>query len=196
MDDSLLHLIDSAFKDVESICRLEISKYFDSLDYQEKREYDIVPFQPVLPSSDEEVEEHIIAHIDIYAIETEENTDDLKDELIEYCERIKLTVDSSLPLKDFKVAMRTALHQLSKQELLEAGIFGHPVSEQEALNNKEKLLSGFLISIQQAAFEQLLIELGKFDPAASTWNHHAISGRFPKLVGLVKDHFARRHHLN
>jgi len=196
MDNSLLHLIDSAFKDVESICRREISKYFDSLDYQEKREYNIVPFQPVVPGSDEEVEEHIMSHINIYADETEENADDLKNELVEYCERIKLSVDSSLPLKGFKAAMRTALLQLSKQELLDVGIFGYSISEQEALKNKENIISEFLISIREAAFEQILIELGKFDPAASPWNHHAISGKFPELVGLVKEHFARRHHLN
>lgn len=196
MDDSFLNLIDPAFKNVEHTCRVEVSKYFDSLSYQQKREFDIVEFQPVVPGSAGEVEECISARIDIYEVETAENSEDIKQELIQYCESVKLDLDVSLSLKDFKSAMRNALRQLSAHKLLEIGIFGYPVGEEEAIHKKEELVSWYLMSIKQAAYEQLLHEMGKSDPEVPKWNHQEISGKFPALVCLIKENVSRRNLLN
>lgn len=196
MDNIYLELIDPAFKNVKHICRLELTTYFEGLSYNEKRDFGIVDFQPVVPRNAEEVEEAISGHIDIYAVETPENAEEMKQELIQYCERINLNLDVNLPLIEFKTAMRNALHRLSNDKLLEVGIFGYPVSEEDVVQKKEELISWYLMALKQAAYEELLIEMGKGDPEVSNWNHQEISSKFPSLVHLIKENVSRRNLLN
>ena len=196
MDNNILKHFNAALLDVEAICRREISNYLESLNYASKRDYDIVHFEPTIPDTEDDIEDAINAHIDIYAGESLENFEDLKHELIDYCKKIDLTIDPDLPLYKFKEEMRIALHKLSRYEMLKIGLFGHPVSIEEAAKQKEQLISLFLMSIERGALESLLHTIGKPDLIPLDTNHQQISNKFPKLVALIKEKYLQYHTLN
>ncbi len=92
--------------------------------------------------------------------------------------------------------MRSALESMSNEQLLEAGVFGRQLTPQEIAEIRETVISGFLISIKQAAYDQALIELKRMDLVSTDFNYSFVADKFPLLISRVKDNILRRNLLN
>jgi len=92
--------------------------------------------------------------------------------------------------------MRSALESRSNDQLLAAGVFGRLLTLEEMDETREMVISGYLLSIKQAAIDQALIELKRIDLVTTDFNYSVIADKFPLLVSRVKENILRRNLLN
>lgn len=190
-----INLIDPAYVDVKLKIREGIKAYLDNLSEEEKREYGISLFKPVIPPTKEQINDFIRGWVELYEPTSRKEQNELKAELIEHCQSFGLEINQKLPLAEFQSAMRQALEQTPGEHLLEVGVFGVEVTQTEVDQTREMMISSYTTSIQQAAYDELLSEIGKKDDSASD-NYKVVSDMFPELVQLVKDNLKRRNLLN
>jgi hypothetical protein len=196
MNIDILSLIDPAFENIKEVCRAQIIQYLDSLPFNEKLEMLIASKPPKIPKTQEEVQQYIEGCIQLYDATMPEEQEELKLELIDICNSFGIVVDPGLPLEKFQLAMRSELERKSNAVLLDIGVFGRELTQEEIEVNKEMVVSGYMLSIQQAGIDQALIQLGKVDLVSSDFNYSIIADKFPMLVSRVKENILNRNLLN
>lgn len=196
MDINELGLIDPAFRNIEQYCREQIEKYLEALPEQEKADMLIVIVKPVIPATIEEVHNHINWRIELYDPQTPTEEEELKSELIECCRFYGITIDENLPLRQFQNDMRSELQKLSNEKLLEIGVFGIELTQEDIERNRELVISGYIQHIQQAAYDQALVQLGQIDRISKDSNYSFVADKFPLLVNMVKENLLNRNYLN
>lgn len=188
--------IDPAYRDMELKCRNEITAYLESLSEEKKRDFGIAIWVPSIPADRGQVLDYIAGWVQLYEAGNMQEEEDLKAELIEVCEKFALPVNSALPLAAFQQSMKAMLEELPEQQLLELGVFGSEITEEQAKQTKEIIINSYINHLQQAAYDQILIDLGKLTAAQLTGNYQLVAGIFPELVQLLKENLMRRNLLN
>jgi len=109
-----------------------IKESLDSMPQQEKEERFIVPFTPSIPETEEEIKACIDGTVEVFAEDTEYTEEELRVELVDIINYKSLDIDTSLPARQLQEELRAKLESMSNEELLEAGIFGPTITQEEA----------------------------------------------------------------
>ncbi|PSR56091.1 hypothetical protein AHMF7605_22595 [Adhaeribacter arboris] len=118
---------------LEAILRLRnlIQESVDNLPLHEKQKRGFVPFTPTLPENDEQARQKIEDYLQPF-LAVPYTDRDLRTHFLYLSEKAGVATDYSLPVKDLESRLRHKLESMTKEELLQAGIFGVARSQQQA----------------------------------------------------------------
>lgn len=124
--------------------KAEIRKSLDELPYATRQLMGLVAFVPVIPDSQQVVNEWIEAFAKRIVSRTDDAYEADREYILRRLEKLGVNVSSDTPPSVLRLAAINMCKAVSAQFLLEAGIFGRPCSAKQAQEARKEMVEAYL----------------------------------------------------